>query len=123
MTGIRSLADELREKIRSQDTEITAAPPDPKTQKTTGAVKRSPISKTGEKEIAAFFTAIEAYQLNGTEKMLIRLDTRTTNLLKQLKLAKGIDMNKFIAYSLQAFLEQHPWLSPYIKETLKNTDL
>ncbi|MES2446617.1 MAG: hypothetical protein V4546_05510 [Bacteroidota bacterium] len=121
MTGIRSLADELREKIRSQDTESTAAPPAPKTEKPSGAKK--PASPKTSEDIIVFFTAIEAYQLSGSEKMLIRLDTRTTNLLKQLKLAKGIDMNKFIAFSLQTFLEQHPWLSPYIKETLKNTDL
>lgn len=119
MTGIKSLADELREQIRSQDTENVVTPKENLPEKT-----KNPSSlKAIDKEITSLFTALDAYELCGSDKMLIRLDTRTTNLLKQLKLAKGIDMNKFIAYSLQIFLEQHPWLSSYIKETLKNTDL
>lgn len=119
MTGIKSLADELREKIRSQDTENTVTAKDIPPEKT-----KNPSSvKATDKEIISLFNALDAYELCGSDKMLIRLDTRTTNLLKQLKLAKGIDMNKFIAYSLQVFLERHPWLSSYIKETLKNTDL
>lgn len=118
MSDIKSLANELREKIRSQDKENKA------TIKTEKPCLAKPTKlKVSEKEVSSFFASIEAYHLNGSDKMLIRLDTRTTNLLKQLKLAKGIDMNKFIAYSLQVFLEQHPWLSLYIKETLKNTDL
>ncbi len=119
MTGIKSLADELREKIRSQDIENAVSPKENPPEKTKNP---SPLKAT-DKEITSLFNALDAYELCGSDKMLIRLDTRTTNLLKQLKLAKGIDMNKFIAYSLQIFLEQHPWLSSYIKETLKNTDL
>ncbi len=119
MTGIKSLADELREKIRSQDAENPITPKENPPEKT----KKPFALKVTDKEIASLFNALAAYELCGSDKMLIRLDTRTTNLLKQLKLAKGIDMNKFIAYSLQVFLEQHPWLSSYIKETLKNTDL
>ena len=119
MTGIKSLADELREKIRSQNTENAVTPKENPPEKT----KKPSSLQATDTEIVALFNALDVYELCGSDKMLIRLDTRTTNLLKQLKLAKGIDMNKFIAYSLQAFLEQHPWLSSYIKETLKNTDL
>lgn len=119
MTGIKSLADELREKIRAQDTENVVTPKENPPDKP----KKLSSIKANDKEITSLFNALDVYELCGSDKMLIRLDTRTTNLLKQLKLAKGIDMNKFIAYSLQVFLEQHPWLSSYIKETLKNTDL
>lgn len=119
MTSIKSLADELREKIRLQDTENAVTPKENPPEKT----KKPSSVKEIDKEISSLFNALDAYELCGSDKMLIRLDTRTTNLLKQLKLAKGIDMNKFIAYSLQIFLEQRPWLSFYIKETLKNTDL
>lgn len=122
MSDIKSLADEIREKIRLQDAKNSVTPEKVK-EKSPEKPKKHPFLKATDKEISNLFNALEAYELCGSDKMLIRLDTRTTNLLKQLKLAKGIDMNKFIAYSLQNFLEQHSWLSSYIKETLKNTDL
>lgn len=122
MSDIKSLADELREKIRSQDVKNTLTP-ERVEEDIVEKAKRPRSFNAADKEISALFNALDGYELCGSDKMLIRLDTRTTNLLKQLKLAKGIDMNKFIAYSLNNFLEQHPWLSSYIKETLKNTDL
>lgn len=122
MSDIKSLADELREKIRSQDKKNPVTPERVQEKSPENATRHASLKAT-DKQISTLFNALDAYELCGSDKMLIRLNTRTTNLLKQLKLAKGIDMNKFIAYSLQNFLEQHPWLSSYIKETLKNTDL
>ena len=123
MSEIKTLADQLRETIRSQEHPVADAPPtDIKSTKPSGPPKkRKPVFP--DEEASAFFEAIARFEVDGTEKSMIRVDTRTLNLLKRMKLAKGIDMNKFIVYSLHQYLAQHPWLAEYITETLKNQEL
>ena len=121
MTGIRSLADELRETIKKDggtgDNDKSQTPP----------AKRRPSNKPAKKStnttLETLFENILAYELAGKEKLLIRLDDRTVFLLKQLKIAKAIDMNKLIAYSLQDFLRTHPELIQYVKENIKTIEL
>nr|WP_068891019.1 hypothetical protein [Pedobacter panaciterrae] len=121
MTGIRSLADELRETIKKDggtgNNDQSKTPP----------AKRSPSTKPAKKStditLETLFENILAYELAGKEKLLIRLDDRTVFLLKQLKIAKAIDMNKLIAYSLQDFLRTHPELIQYVKENIKTIEL
>lgn len=121
MNQIKTLADELRETIKKdgngkangQSKALSAKreKPSPK--------KANPIGLSVEK----LFESMVNYELTGKEKLLIRLDDRTIFLLKQLKIAKSIDMNKLIAYSLQYFLHQHPELIQYIKENIKTIEL
>jgi len=113
MNKIRSLADELREAIKNDG---QAAPIKKK-------LAQEQVKKISSKPIDQLLQSILAYELNGTEKLLIRLDDRTVFLLKQLKIAGSIDMNKLIAYSLQHFLSKHPELIQYIKENIKNIEL
>ncbi|KQB99870.1 hypothetical protein [Pedobacter sp. Hv1] len=113
MNKIRSLADELREAIKNDGQAV----PIKKT------IARKQVPKNSNRPIDHLLESILAYELNGTEKLLIRLDDRTVFLLKQLKIAGSIDMNKLIAYSLQHFLSQHPELIQYIKENIKNIEL
>lgn len=124
MTSIKSLADELREKIKSE--EQPSAKPDKPGKPPPATKDIQPMSiqhPADNNEIAAFFEALQLYQLSGQDKLLIRLDSGTTGFLKKLKYAKAIDMNKFIAFALQYFLKQHPWLIPHLNETLKKIDL
>ncbi|SDF11780.1 hypothetical protein SAMN05216464_11321 [Mucilaginibacter pineti] len=125
MSGIKSLADELREKIRSETAGKTPPPDQAKDPPAAGrkAGRKSVPGGIAEEQATKFFNAIESFSYNGTEKSLIRVDTKTMNLLKRIKLAKGIDMNRFIVYSLHHLISQHPWLAAHIQETLKNTDL
>ncbi|MFD2966259.1 hypothetical protein [Sphingobacterium bambusae] len=125
MRNIRSLADQLRDELKAKEQpekEITkeisegAEASKPKVAK---KVKADPHEKQAE----AFFKAIEDFKPEYSEKSMIRLDARTVNLLKRIKLAKNIDMNRFIVYSLHRYLEQHPWLAEHIQETIKNTEL
>lgn len=115
MSGIKSLADELRDSIRKD--------------KQSGVMDATPIADKGNAKkktvepLEHLFEKILSHELTGREKLLIRLDDRTVFLLKQLKVAKGIDMNKIISYSLHAFLKEHPGLTRYIKEHLKILDL
>lgn len=125
MNEIKSLADQLREKLRSSEAEsplqkVQKQPPKPPIME---KPKKPPKKTVDEGKADAFFQALESFRLEGTEKSLIRVDSRTMNLLKRIKLAKGIDMNRFIVYSLHQYLGQHPWLADHIQETLKNTEL
>jgi hypothetical protein len=129
MTVIRSLADELREKMRHQ---LEAEQPEtekqnqPKTNNQNKPVKKKagkPPPEQPSVELETLFTELSDYELTGNEKLLIRLDSRTVFMLKQLKVTKGIDMNKLIAYSLETFFKERPELINYIKASLQTIEL
>ncbi|CDS94164.1 conserved hypothetical protein [Sphingobacterium sp. PM2-P1-29] len=113
MDSIKTLADELRETIRNDNKPVNRSP------------KSNTSSKSAktDKKIDPLFEEILGHKLIGKEKLLIRLDDRTIFFLKQLKVSKGIDMNKIISFSLQYFLKNHPQIANYIKDSLKNIDL
>ncbi len=130
MTAIRSLADELREKMRQQ------APG----AESPGSEKQNQIQETGQENavrkksgkpppekrppgLETLLAELTAYDLTGNEKLLIRLDSRIVFMLKQLKVTKGIDMNKLIAYSLDTFFKERPELINYIKASLQTIEL
>lgn len=129
MTAIRSLADELREKMRQQPGTEKSEPEKLTTEQV--ASQDKPLKKKSGKpppekpptDLEALFAELTAYELTGNEKLLIRLDGRTVFMLKQLKVTKGIDMNKLIAYSLEAFFKERPELINYIKSSLQTIEL
>lgn len=114
MNQIKSLADELREKIKKDGN------PEQVNKETAPQLKND---KAGKKSIDKLFDDILASEPLGNEKLLIRLNDKTIFLLKQLKIAKSIDMNKFIAYSLQDFLNRHPEIILYVKQNIKTIEL
>lgn len=119
MNQIKSLADELRETIKKDG---NSNPNSDKTPRKKAKQEEKP-KNTLDPSLEKLFENILAYELTGKEKLLIRLDDKTVFLLKQLKIAKAIDMNKFIAYSLQDFLHRHSELIQYIKENIKTIEL
>lgn len=120
MSQIKSLADELRATIKKDGhTDLNNSSKIPRKKAKQEVKSKDTLDPSLEK----LFANILAYELTGTEKLLIRLDDRTVFLLKQLKIAKAIDMNKFIAYSLQDFLRNHSELIQYIKENIKTIEL
>lgn len=131
MTAIRSLADELREKMRQEASgelhednpaEQEVKKPDKERKGTRGKAGKPP-HENAFASLEILFTRISAFELTGNEKLLIRLDNRTVFLLKQLKIAKNIDMNKLIAYSVDTFFKERPELIEFIKSTLQTIDL
>jgi hypothetical protein len=129
MTAIRSLADELREKMRQQP-EPENAEPEKQIQEAAASLNKSSKKKTDKlpptnpsTDLEALFAQLSAYELNGNEKLLIRLESKTVFMLKQLKVTKSIDMNKLIAYSLDAFFKERPDLIKYIKSSLQTIEL
>jgi hypothetical protein len=131
MTAIRSLADELREKMRQEASGetgnaavLTDSPEKEKPiQQPVKKKAGKPPPEKGLPSLDVLFEQLTAFELTGNEKLLIRLDNRTVFLLKQLKIAKSIDMNKLIAYSIQAFFEARPELIDYIKTSLQTIEL
>ncbi|MEI2273590.1 hypothetical protein OHD16_15685 [Sphingobacterium sp. ML3W] len=121
MKEIKSLANKLRDQLRTGEADpknlpkIKRDPPGPDKSQ-----KQLPLPS--QVNAATFFNGILNFQVELTEKSLIRVDKRTLNLLKRIKLTHGVDMNRFIVYALHQYLSQHPWLSDYINQTLKNTE-
>lgn len=115
MSGIKSLADELRDSMRKGKTPQANEIPPAEPPKDTPKKKAETLER--------LFESIQNHKLTGRERLLIRLDDKTLFLLKQLKVTKGIDMTKIIAYSLHLFLKTHPEISRYIKEHIKTLDL
>lgn len=120
MLEIKSLANQLRESLRATETEENQMD---KQEDVKVNLKKKAQRETEEHIINTFFKAIDDFKLEATEKSMIRVDSRTINLLKRMKLAKGIDMNRFIVYALHQYISQHPWLAKHIQETLKNSDV
>lgn len=121
MNEIKSLADKLRNELRNVESEKIQPVKNTDTEHTER--KKQKKQSTDQQKADLFFEAILSFQVETTEKSLIRVDSKTMNLLKRIKLTKGVDMNRFIVYCVHQYLGQHPWLTNYINEILKNTAL
>src|SRR3546814_14512748 len=101
MSRIRSLADELRERSRSEERSLSPEGEEkkasvlPSAKGTTGQSAES-IPGLGHiksgKELETLIAAIRKHRLSGQEKLLLRLDASTVFMLKQIKIAAGLDM-------------------------------
>jgi len=119
MSQIKSLAQQLKSRLEEQkgmpetmDSEERPVQKERDKQDDKDAAREA-------KQISAFLSALRDFNMDGQEKILIRLDKRTIAQLKQLKVATNIEMIRVIAFALQHFLKSHPWLNDYISQTLK----
>ena len=119
MSQIKSLAQQLKSKLEEQK----GVPIINDAEKSQAQKEREKpddrYSVADAKKISALLSALRDFNMDGQEKILIRLDKRTVAQLKQLKVATNIEMNRVIAFALQNFLKSHPWLNDYISQTLK----
>jgi len=119
MSQIKSLAQQLKSKLEEQK----GVPVTKDAEKSPAQKEREKPgdghSATDAKKISALLSALRDFNMDGQEKILIRLDKRTVAQLKQLKAATNIEMNRVIAFAVQNFLKSHPWLNDYISQTLK----
>jgi len=107
MSELKSLADQLRNKINSPK----EAPPAKKITKQTEA---APV----------ILDALRAYDLAGHDSMLhVRFENPTAALLHHLKRATGIEVNKVVGFAVKQFLEQHPELKTLVKNHLQKIEL
>ena len=123
MLEIKTLADQLRDQLRADLKDEGTSTDDKINKKESTAVKKNAVGAVEPQKADAFFKAIEEFKLETSEKSMIRVDSRTINLLKRMKLAKGIDMNRFIVFALHQYINQHPWLPKHIQEIIKNSDI
>ncbi|WP_426330091.1 hypothetical protein [Pedobacter sp. R-06] len=117
---IISIADELRRSITEPADTVLKYTGRTKevTQKGKGKEKKTINGAIGLLE------AMTRFDCSGNTHMLHpRLDVKTVKLLNSFKLASGIDMNRFIAFSIHYIFQQHPELKTYIKQSLENFEL
>ncbi|RDC54325.1 hypothetical protein DU508_21630 [Pedobacter chinensis] len=139
---IKSLADEIREKLRANEPPEPeknvkqSLEPDPGIQLPAAQVSDCSASTSTDQEtlmpaakkytegqVNKFFEQLEAFNYSGEQKSMIRVDAGTMKLLRRLKLVRGVEMNKVIVFALHRLLSKHSWLQTYIQDSLKNPDL
>jgi len=121
MSEIKSLADQLKSRLEEQKGLSERTPAEESDRKKTDAndcKAKKPAVDT--KRLKSFLSALEDFNMDGQEKILIRIDKRTMSKLRQLKTVSNIDMSRVIVFSLDRFLKSHPWLNEYISQTLND---
>lgn len=111
MSEIKSLADQLREKIAGKD----------------GAVKLASEKKVAKKaatESPPILETLRAYDLAGHDSMIhVRFENPTAAILHHLKRATGVEVNKVVGLAVRQFLEQHPELKTIVKQYLQKLEI
>lgn len=111
---MKSLADQLREKIVKPAGKPAGDKPGP----TTGNIKK-PLKKASEEPILQALTDYD----NSNHKTMVhfRFDKQTVDFLNQFKIATGVDATKFVAFSVRHFIEAYPELKTIIKQFIQNS--
>lgn len=111
MSEIKTLADQLRKKMAKPNAvETPVAPAKKKTAK--------------PKETPAIIDALREYDLTGHKTLVHgRFDAQTAQLLRQLKMATGIEVTRVLCFAVKALLDANPELKATVKEYLENFSL
>lgn len=115
MEEIKNLVNELRDSIK-KDKEL---------EKEKVSLKKDSNGRKEKKTGTAdkVIDSLVKHKTQGGERLMIQLDDKTMFLLRQLKIAKRIDMNTVISYSVHLFFSKHPELIQLIKEHFNNHEL
>ncbi|MDP3471748.1 MAG: hypothetical protein Q8S14_07715 [Algoriphagus sp.] len=81
--------------------------------------KRKVIAKTRSRGINKLINAIKDFEVTGDSKRLIRMDTRTEEVLKLLSPTFGVDVTSFVNFLCWDFLENNPELVNEIKQSIQ----
>jgi len=119
MSEIKSLADQLKSRIQEEKGLPEKSQASHEAEKIGVKKTESRETAVNAKRLASFLSSLRDFNMDGQEKVLIRIDNRTMSKLRQLKAASNIDMTRVIVFSLHQFLKSHPWLNEYISQTLK----
>lgn len=117
MNQIKSLADQLKSRLEEQK-EMPSKHLEKPANKKSGREKAGKKSSIDADGIARFIESLQEFPMDGQEKILIRVDKRSLNILRGFKVATNVDMTRMIVFSLHQFLKSHPWLTEYISQTL-----
>ncbi|RVT99725.1 hypothetical protein EOD41_14875 [Mucilaginibacter limnophilus] len=108
MSEIKSLADQLRSKIAGGSPNPPAIRP---------AAREPPAVPAILEQMRMFNTALHKNMVH------VRFDAKTVKAMNNFKLATGVDLNRFIAFSVRHFFDTHPELTDIIKDYIQNLDL
>ena len=116
---MKSLADQLREKMVKPIENRGNEKPDTVEVKTKQAVDKT--SKAPGVPILKLLTDYD----NSDHKTMVhfRFDKQTVDFLNQFKIATGVDATKFVAFSVRQFINAHPELKTIIKQFIQNSYL
>ena len=119
MSKIKSLAEQLKSKLEEQKGVWPKSQKDLSTDKPI-TTETSSSTVIDSKRLAKLIESLRDFPMEGQEKILVRLDKRSMNMLRRFKVASNIDMTRVIVFSLHLFLKSHPWLNQYISQTLNS---
>jgi len=112
MNEIKSLADQLRNRIAKSEVPPAETPPIPK-KKEKKAQETPPI-----------LDRLRTYDLADHKSMIhVRFENPTAQLLHHLKMATGIEVNKVVGFAVKQFFEQHPELKSIVKQYLQTIEI
>lgn len=80
---------------------------------------RKAASKAINPSIHDLIETIKNFEINGDSKRLIRMDSRTEEVLKLLSPTFGVDVTSFVNFLCWDFLENNPELVNEIKQSIQ----
>lgn len=111
MNQIKTLADQLRDKMAKPDTPL----PDEKT------VKKKTVKAD---MIPPIIEQLRGYDLSDHKSMVhARFDSATAQTLHHFKMATGIEVTRLICYSVKQLLDQNPEIKSIVKQYIQKLEL
>jgi hypothetical protein len=119
MGKMKSLADQLREQMVKPGEK-----PVPYKAGLGNDNSKTPKSKANKVADSAILKALLDYD-NTDHKTLVhfRFDKQTVEFMNKFKIATGVDVTKFIAFSVRHFIDAYPELKTIIKQYMQNSHL
>lgn len=112
MNQIKTLADQLRDRMGKPDTPFADEKP----------VIRKKQVKT--EIIPPIVELLRAHDLTANKSMVhVRFDPQTAQVLHNFKMATGIEVTRLISYSVKALLEQNPEIKSIVKQYIQKLEL
>jgi hypothetical protein len=119
MEKMKSLADQLREQMVKPGEKPVQDKPALGSE-----TSKTPKSKANKVSDSVILKALIDYD-NTDHKTLVhfRFDKQTVEFMNKFKIATGVDVTKFIAFSVRHFIDTYPELKSIIKQYMQNSNL
>ena len=111
MNQIKTLADQLRDRMAKPDTPLP---------------EEKPVKKKAVKPeiIPPIVEQLRAYDLSENKSMVhVRFDGATAQTLHHFKMATGIEVTRLICYSVKQLLDQNPEIKSIVKQYIQKLEL
>lgn len=118
MSEIKSLADQLRSKIKPQEEAAGKIPRENKKDESD-----TPSKPVPDPRIPPILELLRTYDNSDHKSMVhVRFDARTLQTMNHFKMATGIDVTKLVAYAVRELFALHPELKTIIKQFIQKLD-